>query len=91
MVSVCLIMTVSPVQAPAQQFMCHNREFSETIDRFAAGLQSLGLEKGERVALFSEGSSRWMVADQGIMSAGGVDAVRGGGVRAENGVHLVSM
>ncbi|KFM23197.1 Long-chain-fatty-acid-CoA ligase FadD15 [Auxenochlorella protothecoides] len=52
-------------------------EFSETIDRFAAGLQSLGLEKGERVALFSEGSSRWMVADQGIMSAGGVDAVRG--------------
>ncbi|KAL6774385.1 LCL1 [Auxenochlorella protothecoides x Auxenochlorella symbiontica] len=66
---------VDPHQQPVSSITF--REFSETIDRFAAGLQSLGLEKGERVALFSEGSSRWMVADQGIMAAGGVDAVRG--------------
>lgn len=42
-----------------------------------AGLRELGLVRGERVALFSENSSRWIVLDQGIMMAGCVPAVRG--------------
>ena len=53
------------------------RELAADIRRFAAGLQALGLQPGEKVAIFSENRPRWMVADQGIMTAGAIDAVRG--------------
>lgn len=43
---------------------------------FAAGLRSLGVQAGDRVSLFAENSSRWLVADQGIMFNGAADAVR---------------
>lgn len=33
--------------------------------------------KGDKVSLFSENSSRWLVADQAIMMCGAADAVRG--------------
>ncbi|MBD2774180.1 AMP-dependent synthetase/ligase [Iningainema tapete] len=46
------------------------------IQRFAAGLQALGVKAGSRVSLISDNSPRWLIADQGIMMAGAVDAVR---------------
>ena len=46
------------------------------IQQFAAGLQALGVVKGDRIALFSDNSPYWFIADQGIMTAGAVDAVR---------------
>ncbi|MEB3356939.1 MAG: long-chain fatty acid--CoA ligase [Synechococcales bacterium] len=46
------------------------------IQVFAAGLQSLGVAMGDRIALFSDNSPRWFIADQGIMAAGGVNVVR---------------
>jgi long-chain acyl-CoA synthetase len=52
-------------------------ELSHAIQRFASGLQALGLARGNMVALFSENSSRWLVADQGVMLCGAADAVRG--------------
>ncbi|KAI8477469.1 MAG: hypothetical protein J3K34DRAFT_2620 [Monoraphidium minutum] len=52
-------------------------ELHQLILDFGAGLRSLGLQPEERVCLFSEDSSRWLVADQGIMAAGAADAVRG--------------
>ena len=52
-------------------------ELASAIQQFAAGLQSLGVVPKEKIALFSENRPRWMVADQGIMSAGAIDAVRG--------------
>ena len=52
-------------------------ELAADIKRFATGLQALGVEPGEAIALFSENRPRWMVADQGIMTAGAIDAVRG--------------
>lgn len=48
----------------------------EKIQHFAAGLQALGVKAGDRVGLFSDNGPRWMIADQGIMTAGGVDVVR---------------
>lgn len=48
----------------------------QQIQQFAAGLQALGVKQGDRVALISENSPRWMIADQGIMSAGAADVVR---------------
>ncbi len=52
-------------------------ELAADIKRFAIGLQALGVEPGEAIALFSENRPRWMVADQGIMTVGAIDAVRG--------------
>ena len=51
-------------------------ELWEQIQQFAAGLQSLGVSLRATVGLFSENNLRWLIADQGIMVAGAVDAVR---------------
>ncbi|MGB3238265.1 MAG: AMP-binding protein, partial [Geitlerinemataceae cyanobacterium] len=57
----------------------------EKIQQFATGLQTLGIASETddanppRIALFSDNSPRWLIADQGIMMAGGVDAVRSSG------------
>ncbi|MDB9525756.1 AMP-binding protein [Oscillatoria sp. CS-180] len=48
----------------------------DKIRQFAAGLQSLGMAAHAHVALFADNSHRWFVADQGVMAAGGIDAVR---------------
>lgn len=55
--------------------MLTHRELHGQMQAFAAGLQSLGLHAGDRVSLFSENSSRWLVADQGVMMLGAADAV----------------
>lgn len=41
--------------------------------RAAAGLMALGLEKGERVALLSEGRNLWVIGELGILYSGGVN------------------
>lgn len=46
------------------------------IQKFASGLQFLGIKTDEKVSLFADNSPRWLIADQGIMSVGGVDVVR---------------
>jgi long-chain acyl-CoA synthetase len=48
----------------------------EKLQQFAAALQTLGLQAGDRVCLFADNSARWFIADQGCMTAGVVDAVR---------------
>lgn len=53
------------------------REVVGQIRSLAAAFQSWGLAKNDKVSLFAENSSRWIVADQAIMWSGGVDAVRG--------------
>jgi len=50
----------------------------QQIQQFAVALQILGVQAAERIALFADNSPRWLIADQGIMTAGAVDAVRGG-------------
>ncbi|NJL92145.1 MAG: long-chain fatty acid--CoA ligase [Coleofasciculaceae cyanobacterium SM2_1_6] len=59
------------------------REMWQQICQFAAGLQARGvnLESQDpqiptRIALFADNSARWFIADQGIMAAGAVNAVR---------------
>ncbi|DBA75756.1 hypothetical protein WJX77_002081 [Trebouxia sp. C0004] len=64
-----------PHQSPATKLTF--RELDARIKDFASGLRSLGLAKGDKVSLFSENSSRWLVADQAIMLCGAADAVRG--------------
>jgi long-chain acyl-CoA synthetase len=50
-------------------------ELYTQIQYFAAGLQALEI-KGKNVALFADNSPRWLIADQGSMMAGCVNAVR---------------
>ena len=51
-------------------------QLAQQIKQFAAGIQSLGINTGDRIALFSDNTPAWFIADQGIMTAGAVDAVR---------------
>ena len=51
-------------------------QLGEQIQKFAAGLQSLGVKVGDRISLIADNSPRWFIADQGIMTAGAVNAVR---------------
>jgi long-chain acyl-CoA synthetase len=58
-------------------------QLNQQIQKFAAGLQSLGVKAGDRISLFADNSPRWFIADQGIMTAGAVDAVRSGQAERE--------
>ena len=51
-------------------------ELNQQLQRFAAGLQALGVKQGDRLALFADNSPRWFIADQGSITAGAVDVVR---------------
>ncbi len=43
------------------------------VHRFAAGLMSLGVKKGDRVALISEGRRDWITSELGILFTGAVN------------------
>ncbi|MDB9315277.1 AMP-binding protein [Spirulina sp. CS-785/01] len=53
-------------------------ELYQQIQRFAAGLQGLGMKPEAKVALFADNSPRWFIADQGSMMAGATNVVRSG-------------
>jgi long-chain acyl-CoA synthetase len=42
------------------------------VRQLAAGLKTLGIERGERVALVAENRPEWVIADLAIMSAGAI-------------------
>jgi long-chain acyl-CoA synthetase len=48
-------------------------EVKKQVNRFAAGLMKMGLNKGDRVALISEGRNDWIIAELGILYAGGIN------------------
>ncbi|MBD2579958.1 long-chain fatty acid--CoA ligase [Oscillatoria sp. FACHB-1406] len=52
------------------------KQLYHQIQQFASGLQLLGMRENDKVALFADNSPRWLIADQGIMTAGGVNVVR---------------
>lgn len=52
-------------------------ELHQSIQQFAAGLQQLGVQVGDRIALFADNSPRWLITDLGILTIGAVDVVRG--------------
>lgn len=48
-------------------------EMRALVHEFAAGLIALGLNKGDRAALISEGRNDWVMAELGILYAGAVN------------------
>ncbi len=65
-------------------------QLAEKIKQFAAGLQALGVQAGDRVSLIADNSPRWFIADQGIMTAGAIDAVRSAQAEKEELLYIVS-
>ncbi len=49
------------------------RQTHNEVLRFAAGLIKLGLQKGDRVGLISEGRNAWIIGELGILYAGGIN------------------
>ena len=49
------------------------RQTREEADILAAGFMALGLQKGEKVSLISEGRNQWIFTELGILFAGAVD------------------
>ncbi|NJR76470.1 MAG: long-chain fatty acid--CoA ligase [Scytonema sp. CRU_2_7] len=65
-------------------------QLAEQIQKFAAGLQALGVKAGDRISLIADNSPRWFIADQGIMTAGAVDAVRSSQAEKEELLFIVA-
>ena len=65
----------APHASPPERFTYG--ELSEAIRNTRAALQSLDLGIGDVVALLADNGPRWLIADQGVMSSGAADAVRG--------------
>ena len=49
------------------------REAQEKVYHLAAGLISLGIQRGDRIALLSEGRNDWVISELGILYAGAVN------------------
>ncbi|MBN2045834.1 MAG: AMP-binding protein [Anaerolineales bacterium] len=48
------------------------RELDDAVDRFAAAMQSLGVKKGDRVAVFMPNCPQFVIAYYGTLRAGGI-------------------
>lgn len=48
-------------------------EARQQVHLFAAGLLSLGIQKGDRIALISEGRNAWVIAELGILFTGAIN------------------
>ena len=48
-------------------------EIRDAVHKFAAGLLSLGVQKGDRIALISEGRNDWVISELGILYTGAIN------------------
>ena len=48
-------------------------EFGASVAAFSKGLSTLGIQKGDRVAILSENRPEWAISDFGILKAGAVN------------------
>ena len=49
------------------------QEVRERVHQFAAGLISIGVKKGDRIALIAEGRNDWVVSEIGMLYAGAIN------------------
>jgi long-chain acyl-CoA synthetase len=49
------------------------RDIYRQVTEFSAGLMSLGINKGDRIALLSEGRNEWVISELAVLYAGAVN------------------
>jgi long-chain acyl-CoA synthetase len=49
------------------------KDIHHETERFAAGLLSLGIRKGDRLSLLSEGRNLWMISELGVLFTGAIN------------------
>ncbi len=49
------------------------KEMQEQVYQFAAGMMTIGVKKGDRLALLAEGRTLWVVAEMGMFYVGAID------------------
>jgi len=64
--------------------------FVREFKAFAAGLQHLGVKKGDHVGLISENRKEWLISDIGILALGAADVPRGCDSTAEEISYILS-
>ena len=65
--------TVAATKRDGQWIETPRPEFERQVERFAYALRDLGVRRGDRVALHSENSTEWLIADLAILSIGAVN------------------
>ncbi len=65
-------------------------QLADQIQQFAAGLQASGVKAGDRISLIADNSPRWFIADQGMMTAGAVNAVRSSQAEREELLFIIA-
>src|SRR5579859_816618 len=48
------------------------REYAEHVQNFALGLRSLGIQRGERIAIIGDNRPEWLYAELGTQAMGGI-------------------
>jgi long-chain acyl-CoA synthetase len=48
-------------------------QFGEETESFALGLSTLGVERGDKIAIISENRPEWVYADMALLGLGGID------------------
>ena len=49
------------------------KEIRDLSHQFGAGLMAMGINKGDRIGLISEGCNNWIISELGILYTGGVN------------------
>lgn len=67
------------------------KELYEDVLAFAAGLQTLGVSRGDHVGLISENRVEWFVTDLAVLSLGAADVPRGNDSTAEELAFILGL
>ena len=66
-------------------------EFYKEVQYCAAGLQSVGISRGETVGLIADNRKEWLICDMGLLSLGANDAPRGCDITPKILSHILSI
>lgn len=70
---------------------CTYRQFHDALRGFGARLRAMGMQPGDKVALWGYGSINWLIAFYGIVRAGGVAVLVNFSLRTEDVTQLLQI
>jgi long-chain acyl-CoA synthetase len=67
------------------------KTFYKEVQFCAAGLQSIGIKRGDTVGIIADNRKEWLICDMGLLSLGANDAPRGCDISSKILAHIVSI